>query len=211
MPEEIAIWAVEAAIVDEFGEGLSPPVAAAVDRVVGEVLEFLEPDWALGAARTEAAAVLGRVLLGDADRLVQNHAGGGVWLVGELVGRESEERSIDRRHPIDRPVLCGAVDVPVDLVEMSKRPDSEALRPAGQSLDRVDPELVGSIQRHERPFPRLERLGSHALVRYSPVRVSTLIRSPVSTKSGTCTSRPVSSVTGFVAPDTVFPFTAGSA
>ena len=41
MPEEIAIWAVEAEVVDEFGEGLSPAVAAAVDRVVEDVLVFL--------------------------------------------------------------------------------------------------------------------------------------------------------------------------
>ncbi len=42
LPGEIAIWAVEGAVMDEFGEELTPPVAAAVDRVAGEVLEFLE-------------------------------------------------------------------------------------------------------------------------------------------------------------------------
>ncbi len=42
MPEEIAIWAVEAAVVDRFGEALSAPVAAAATRVVGEVLAFLD-------------------------------------------------------------------------------------------------------------------------------------------------------------------------
>ncbi len=41
MPEEIAIWAVEAAVVDRFGEGLSAPVAAAAHRVVREVLAFI--------------------------------------------------------------------------------------------------------------------------------------------------------------------------
>ncbi len=41
MPGEIAIWAVEGEVVDQFGEGLSPRVAAAVDRVVEEVLGFL--------------------------------------------------------------------------------------------------------------------------------------------------------------------------
>ncbi len=40
MPEEIAIWAIEAAVVDRFGEELSAPVAAAVDRVVDDVLAF---------------------------------------------------------------------------------------------------------------------------------------------------------------------------
>jgi len=43
LPEEIAVWAVEGGVVDEFGEGLSPPVLAAVDRVVTEILAFLAP------------------------------------------------------------------------------------------------------------------------------------------------------------------------
>ena len=43
MPEEIAIWAVEGEVMDEFGEGLTPAVAAAVDRVVEEVLDFFNP------------------------------------------------------------------------------------------------------------------------------------------------------------------------
>ncbi len=42
LPGEIAIWAVEGAVMDEFGEALTPPVAAAVDRVAGEVLEYLD-------------------------------------------------------------------------------------------------------------------------------------------------------------------------
>ncbi len=41
MPEEIAIWAIEAAVVDRFGEGLSAPVAAAVSGVVDDVLAFI--------------------------------------------------------------------------------------------------------------------------------------------------------------------------
>ncbi len=61
MPEEIAIWAVEAAVVDEFGERLSPPVAAAVDRVVGEVLEFFQPQRTPEAA--PAARPTGQPLL----------------------------------------------------------------------------------------------------------------------------------------------------
>ncbi len=42
MPSEIAIWAVEAAVADRFGEGLSTPVTAAAGRVIGEVLAFLD-------------------------------------------------------------------------------------------------------------------------------------------------------------------------
>ena len=45
---------------------------------------------------------------------------------------------------------------------------------------------------------------------YSPERVSTLIRSPSSTNSGTFTTAPVSSVAGFSAPVRVSPFTPGS-
>ncbi len=43
LPEHIAVWAVEGGVVNEFGEGLSAPVAAAVDRVVGEVMELMKP------------------------------------------------------------------------------------------------------------------------------------------------------------------------
>jgi hypothetical protein len=45
---------------------------------------------------------------------------------------------------------------------------------------------------------------------YSPVRVSTLIRSPGPTNRGTCTTRPVSSVAGLRAPETRSPYTPGS-
>lgn len=72
LPEEIAVWAVEAAVVDEFGEGLSPPVAAAVDRVVDEVLEFMKPrrtpvaESPPAGARFTAAAVHSARLRRDA-------------------------------------------------------------------------------------------------------------------------------------------------
>lgn len=41
---------------------------------------------------------------------------------------------------------------------------------------------------------------TYALDRYSPERVSILIFSPCSTKSGTATCAPVSTIAGFVAP-----------
>ncbi len=56
MPEQIAVWAVEGGVVGEFGEGLSAPVAAAVDRVVGEVLEFMEPQRTSAAEPIPGAA-----------------------------------------------------------------------------------------------------------------------------------------------------------
>lgn len=55
LPAEIAIWAVEAAVVDEFGEGLSPPVAAAALRVVDEVLAFMQPQRTPAVASPTAA------------------------------------------------------------------------------------------------------------------------------------------------------------
>src|SRR5262249_3579584 len=51
---------------------------------------------------------------------------------------------------------------------------------------------------------------AQARARDSPVRGSTLIVAPGSTKSGTCTTSPVSSVAGFRAPDTRSPCTPGS-
>ena len=45
---------------------------------------------------------------------------------------------------------------------------------------------------------------------YRASRGSTLIRSPGFTKSGTCTTAPVSRVAGFVTFETVSPYTPGS-
>ncbi len=42
MPEQIAIWGIEGAEMGEFKEELSPPVYAAVDQVINEVLLFLD-------------------------------------------------------------------------------------------------------------------------------------------------------------------------
>lgn len=43
MPNVVAIWGVEAERVDEFHEGLSPMVAAAVDPLVHEIARFIHP------------------------------------------------------------------------------------------------------------------------------------------------------------------------
>jgi hydrogenase maturation protease len=42
MPNEVAIWGIEMAVSDEFGEELTPVVSDAVATVVREVLAFLE-------------------------------------------------------------------------------------------------------------------------------------------------------------------------
>lgn len=46
LPEEIAIWAIEGAVLDRFGHGLSAPVAAALEQVVNEVSEHLDSEGA---------------------------------------------------------------------------------------------------------------------------------------------------------------------
>lgn len=42
MPDDVAIWGIEMAVSDEFGEELSPVVSDAVATVVREVLAFLD-------------------------------------------------------------------------------------------------------------------------------------------------------------------------
>jgi len=54
MPDEVAIWAVEAASVGVFHEGLSPAVAAAVEPLVRALTAFIEtkqPSEPIGAMR----------------------------------------------------------------------------------------------------------------------------------------------------------------
>lgn len=42
MPSDVAIWGVEAAVPEEFGETLSPQVAGSVDEVMREVIRFID-------------------------------------------------------------------------------------------------------------------------------------------------------------------------
>lgn len=42
MPDDVAIWGVEAAVSEEFGETLSPEVAGSVDEVMREVTRFID-------------------------------------------------------------------------------------------------------------------------------------------------------------------------
>lgn len=41
MPKQIAIWGIEGEEMDSFKEELSPPVYAAVDQIINEILRFL--------------------------------------------------------------------------------------------------------------------------------------------------------------------------
>ncbi|MEA3510698.1 MAG: hydrogenase maturation protease [Actinomycetota bacterium] len=42
MPEHVAIWGIEMAIADEFGESLTPEVADSIEIIVNEVTRFIE-------------------------------------------------------------------------------------------------------------------------------------------------------------------------
>ena len=70
--------------------------------------------------------------------------------------------------------------------------------------------LVEQAQGPLRAARRSAASAAHARVMYSPERVSTLMRSPGFTNSGTWSTRPVSRVAGLRAPDTRSPCTPGS-
>ena len=61
-----------------------------------------------------------------------------------------------------------------------------------------------------KPTPYKANLYDLARETYSPVRVSTLITSPICTNNGTRTTAPVSSVAGLPPPPEVSPFNPGS-
>jgi hypothetical protein len=71
----------------------------------------------------------------------------------------------------------------------------------GWSCDTMSAQTRGAVPRSAQPLVRL---------RYSPVRVSISILSPVLQKSGTWTSNPVLSLAGFKTLPDVSPRTAGS-
>ena len=52
MPDDVAIWGVEAEQTDEFGEDLSPAVEAAVAGVVSQVKEYVNTNAELIGAAT---------------------------------------------------------------------------------------------------------------------------------------------------------------
>src|SRR5581483_492136 len=134
--------------------------------------------------------LLRRVAPRQLDGLGDDRGRGNVGPLEELVDADPQEVAIDDRHAFEGPVLGEAPDDAVDLVLM--------LADAGH-------EVGGGV----RGGVRLSRMGQ-TRVRYSPVRVSTLIRSPGLTNSGTCTVMPVSNVAGLRAPATRSPWIPGS-
>src|SRR5579871_5580763 len=139
----------------------------------------------------EPARLLGRVGLGQFDGLADHRAGRDIRALQQLPGGLAQERPADRRHAVDSPGDGVRPDQRVDLRHAP--PDARHL--CGRERVGSDRELVeqlgggdalhlGLVQQAEGALAGLPAW-SHTRVRYSPVRVSTLTRSPVLTKSGT--------------------------
>src|SRR5690606_1088831 len=116
--------------------------------------------------------------------------------------------------------LGGVVGDPLDDLDgvlRQGRLGRGALQPLGEQLAQLDVQprqcaLVGLVQDGDRAFACLAPCAhqSFARPRYSPVRVSTLTFVPVSRKSGTWISYPVSTVAGFVPAEERSPCRPGS-
>src|SRR5918996_572450 len=138
----------------------------------------------------------------------------------ELVDRHPEDRPVQRGHPGDGPSLRALLEEEVDLGEMGldalhelgreRRHHPSGLSPLRQDEAGVGVGQVRLVEDVDRRPAGLATRG-HAFTRsmYSPDRVSTFTRSPSPTKSGTCTTTPVSRVAGFSAFVLVSPFVAG--
>src|SRR5205085_5160801 len=174
----------------------------------------------------EASRLVRGELLRGRHGLVDRGSHRHVLSMEELEGGDAQNRAVDRGEAINGPVLGRLSDRRVELGERSARSgdDLDRVRVGFGSLllRRVAEELhgvaAGEIRRIEREqCGATRRAPARAAVRahftrsmYSPLRVSTFRRSPSPTKSGTWTTRPVSSVAGLSAPLTRSPFTPGS-
>src|SRR5829696_388079 len=164
---------------------------------------------------------------GELDGLVHRDLRGDVVHVEHLVEREAQDRTVHSAHAVHRPPYRDFGEQCVDLFLF--------LLDAAGELDRVLLEVppvlapalhgraermivyVALVQGQERlPAGRpaaqgpLQSTARQTLVRYSLERVSTLTWSPTLTKSGTCTTTPVSRVAGLVPPVAVSPLRPGS-
>src|SRR6478736_3013630 len=95
----------------------------------------------------EAAGVLGRVLLGQLDRLADHDRARDLGLPPELVGGQPEDGAVDRGHALERPVLRELaqqrVDVGVVLLDPTHEPLGVLVGRRRLLLDqRVDAELT---------------------------------------------------------------------
>src|SRR5437764_6414110 len=169
----------------------------------------------------EPSRVFRGVLTRQLDSLIDDDGRGKLTLPAELVAPDPQQRSVDGRHPLERPPFGEAPQERVDLFAVLV---DAAHQPFGVLVGRdwefgeqrlgVQVAYLALVGEAERSLPRFppsaHRHWSHARARYSPLRVSTLIFSPTSTNSGTWTTRPVSSVAALRAPDTRSPCTPGS-
>ena len=168
----------------------------------------------------EAARPVGTEPDGQVDRLGEDHPRRHVVADDQLGRAHPQRRSVEGGHPGDRPAfgeppeqIVDPVTVRVDGLHERRREVVRRDRELGQDLSPGGSLGFGFVEQAERSFPSRPPLGGEghqALVMYSPERVSTLMRSPGFTKSGTWTTRPVSRVAGLRAPDTRSPCTPGS-
>ena len=147
----------------------------------------------------------------------------GVGLATEGLSRIFQTRQPGRIPPLDH-----AVPGPIGFVptEQGQLANPDALEDPTVSAEQllighITVDDLGQVQQGVRlpakpfqpfPVPEFGRHGAYFLTRseYSPVRVSTLMRSPMLMKSGTRTSAPVSMVAGFRVLVAVSPLTPGS-
>src|SRR3990172_1385017 len=118
--------------------------------------------------------------------------------------------AIDRRHPLHSPARGRLPDDRVERLTLGPPPGNHVRRPPAELVGiGILATLIGLIERHQRLVAGLGR--THVTrVMYAPVLVSTLMRSPSFTNSGTCTILPVSTLAGLVPAEERSPFTPGS-
>src|SRR6266508_4924533 len=163
----------------------------------------------------ETARLRGRQQLRQLDGLVEGDRGGHLRPGDQLVAGHPQQVAVEQRHALDGPVLRGPADA---LVELAPEPLDAADQLDGVGVERVPSgvvevaledlgdrllEEVGLVEDVEgaatgggaSPY-RTVAAGAHCTrVRYAPLRVSTLMRSPVSTNSGTWTTASPSTAT----------------
>src|SRR6185503_11260506 len=128
-------------------------------------------------------------LLGQFDRLVDRQLELAVDTVAHLVERDAHHVAIERRDPLHRPVLGVAPDPLVELLAMLLDSLGQLARErprAGQELRERAPGHVVLVAGEDGVTALVgaaHRAPAYARETYSPLRVSTRIRSPSSMKS----------------------------
>src|SRR5829696_2564122 len=171
----------------------------------------------------EGRRLLAREPPGELDGLVYGHVGRYVLHVEHLVEREAQDRTVHRAHAVHGPphgdlgehgvepfLLFFDAAREIDGVLLQMPPVLPPALHRGVERALVDVALVQVQERLLAGRPAAQVALPQTLVRYSLERVSTRTRSPTLTKSGTCTTTPVSSVAGLLPPVAVSPLRPGS-